>query len=63
MSLAGTVKVTALVAEDGAVKSVEPVGGSPGLTTHFSLSLGCGRVYLPSTSLAIVASCMLEVPS
>jgi TonB family protein len=29
INLSGTVKVIALVASDGAVKSVEPVGGSP----------------------------------
>jgi TonB family protein len=29
MNLAGTVKVFAVVAADGTVKSVEPVGGSP----------------------------------
>lgn len=29
MNLSGTVKVIAVVAQDGAVKKVEPVGGSP----------------------------------
>ncbi len=29
MNLGGTVKVTAVVAADGTVKTVEPVGGSP----------------------------------
>jgi membrane protein involved in colicin uptake len=29
MNLAGTVKVYAIIAPDGTVKSVEPVGGSP----------------------------------
>jgi outer membrane biosynthesis protein TonB len=31
MNLAGTVKVVAVVAPDGSVRSVEPVGGSPWL--------------------------------
>jgi membrane protein involved in colicin uptake len=29
MNIAGTVKVYAIIAPDGTVKSVEPVGGSP----------------------------------
>jgi outer membrane biosynthesis protein TonB len=29
MNLSGTVKVVAVVAQDGKVKKVEPVGGSP----------------------------------
>jgi outer membrane biosynthesis protein TonB len=29
MNIAGTVKVNAIVAPDGTVKAVEPVGGSP----------------------------------
>ena len=49
MNISGTVKVFAIVAADGTVKAVEPVGGSPLLVQASELAIKDWK-YVPSAS-------------